>query len=230
VIERVGRGTASLLIAAATAIVIVAAAIAPFVNPFWISFEQGRARADLWSGYAPAQLREATGAILSDLVFGPPDFDVSIDGKPVLNARERSHMADVRQVFMGFAIAAVASAAVLVVAYAWRRGPSFWRPVRSAAALLGVGILLVGVVGAVAFDATFELFHRLFFPAGSYGFDPRTDRLVQIFPEQFWFDTGLTVVAVILILCLAVWRAGTIRVADGAASRRSASTAFEASR
>lgn len=229
-IERVGRGTASLVIAAATAIVIVAVAIAPFVNPLWVSFEQGRARADLWTGYPPAQLRATTDAILSDLVFGPPDFDVTVEGQPVLNARERSHMADVRKVFGGLAIAAVVSAVILIVAYARRGGPRFWRPVRAGAAGLGAGILVVGLVGAVAFDAAFEVFHRAFFAAGTYGFDPRTDRLVQIFPEQFWFDTGLTVGAVILILCLAVWRAGTIRSTEGAAERLTASTALEASR
>ena len=229
-IERLGRGTASVLVAVATAVVIVALAILPFVNPIWVSFEQGRARADLWTGYAPGQLREVTDAILSDLVFGPPEFDVTVAGQAVLNPRERSHMMDVRQAFITLAIAAVISAVVLIVTYAVRRGPGFWRPVRAGAAVLGALILLVGAVGAFAFDATFEIFHRLFFAAGTYGFDARTDRLVQIFPEQFWFDTGLTVGAVVLILCLAVFRAGAGRIADDAREPRTASTALEASR
>ncbi len=229
-IERVGRGAASLLIAVATAVMIVAISVAPFVNPIWVSFEQGRARADLWTGYAPAQLHAATDAILSDLVFGPPNFDVTVAGQPVLNPRERGHMADVRRVFSGLALAAVISAVVLVAGYAVRRRPSFWRAVRGGAAALGVGIIGVGIVAAIAFDATFELFHQLFFPAGTYDFDPRTDRLVQLFPEQFWFESGLVVAAVILILCLLVWRTGTARIANAAPERRPAATALEASR
>ena len=35
-----------------------------------------------------------------------------------------------------------------------------------------VGVVVLGVVALVAFDALFETFHRIFFPAGSYPFDP----------------------------------------------------------
>ena len=83
---------AAFVTAVATAIVIIAVAIIPFLNPVWVSFEQGRAQADLWTGYTPAQLNEATGAILSDLVFGPPNFDVAVDSQPVLNPREQAQL------------------------------------------------------------------------------------------------------------------------------------------
>jgi integral membrane protein (TIGR01906 family) len=62
---------------------------------------------------------------------------------------------------------------------------------------------------AVAFDAAFEVFHRLFFAGGTYLFDPRTDRLVQLFPETFWSETATAVGAVILVLALGTaWFAG----------------------
>ena len=54
----------------------------------------------------------------------------------------------------------------------------------------------------VAFDQLFELFHEIFFPAGSYLFDPTTDRLVQLFPFQFWEETALVVGAVIIVIAL----------------------------
>ena len=34
-------------------------------------------------------------------------------------------------------------------------------------------------------------------------FDPATDRLVQLFPDQLWFDTTIAVGAVMLVLALA---------------------------
>jgi integral membrane protein (TIGR01906 family) len=212
VIERLSRASASVLVGVATAVVILALAIVPFINPAWVSFEQGRAGAEAATGYSPPQLRHATDAILSDLVLGPPKFDVVVAGHEVLNARERQHMSDVRGVFAGLAVLAALSVVVLVAAHRLFHGSArFWRAVRRGAAGLAAGVLVVGVVGAFAFDLTFDVFHRLFFAGGSYTFDPRTDRLVQIFPEQFWFETGLAVGAFILLLCLVASRLGSAR-------------------
>ena len=202
--ERLGRTAASVLVAIATAIVVLSIAIAPFLSPAWVSFEQGRSEAAAWTGYSPAQLQAASGAILSDLVFGPPNFDVQVNGTPVLNARERGHMADVRRVFVGLAILAVASAVVLLVAARLNRG-RMARPVRAGVVSLAIVVVAIGLIGAFAFDLAFEVFHRLFFAGGTYTFDPRTDRLVQLFPERFWFETSMAVGALILLLCAAVW-------------------------
>jgi integral membrane protein (TIGR01906 family) len=229
--ERLRRAASSVLLGIATAVVILALAIVPFVNPGWVSFEQGRARATAWTGYSPAQLREATDAILADLTLGPPKFDVAVAGQEVLNARERSHMTDVRGVFMAFAALAAASIVVLVVAHRVFHGSArFWRPVRTGAAILAVGVVIVGLVGTFAFDLAFELFHRLFFAGGSYTFDPRTEQLVQLFPEQFWFETSLAVGALILVLCLVAWRLGSGRARVRAPLAEAAAARLEPSR
>ena len=93
----------------------------------------------------------------------------------------------------------------------WSRA-AFWRAVRAGAAGLGVGLLIAAVVAVTAFDAAFEVFHRLFFAAGTYTFDPRTDRLVQLFPEVFWSETAIAVGAVALTLAvLVVVMSGRVR-------------------
>jgi integral membrane protein (TIGR01906 family) len=231
VIERLSRASASVLVGIATAVVILALAIVPFVNPAWVSFEQGRARAEAWTGYSTPQLRQATDAILSDLVLGPPKFDVVVAGQEVLNARERQHMTDVRGVFVGLAVLAVASLVVLFVAHRLLGGSArFWRAVRRGTAGLAIGVLVVGVIGAFAFDLAFDVFHRLFFAGGSYTFDPRTDRLVQLFPEQFWFETSLAVGALILLLCLVASRLGSRGAASVATAREAVPARLEPSR
>jgi integral membrane protein (TIGR01906 family) len=231
VIDRVGRAAASLVVAAATALVIVAVAIVPFLNPLWVSFEQDRARADVWTGYAPAQLRQATDALLSDLIIGPPDFDVAVGGQPVLDERERSHMRDVRGVFTAFAVLALIGGLLLVVMSRLRPRAGFWGAVRIGAASLTLGVVVAAVASTVAFVQVFEFFHAVFFPSGSYDFDPRTDRLVQLFPEQFWFDTALVLAIVILMLSLLVWRAAATRLLSGGVDgTRAASPALQASR
>jgi integral membrane protein (TIGR01906 family) len=63
---------------------------------------------------------------------------------------------------------------------------------------------LIGVVALVAFEALFELFHRIFFPGGAYTFDPESERLVQLFPFAFWQETAMVVGVVIVVLALVV--------------------------
>ncbi|MEX2011805.1 MAG: DUF1461 domain-containing protein [Chloroflexota bacterium] len=199
--ERLPRVAASVVVAVATAIVVLALAIFLFLNPVWVSFEQGRSQAAAWTGFSPAELRTATDAILADLVFGPPDFDVEIGGQPVLDVRERGHMADVRGVFLGFGVLALVSVVTLAAAHRVGRGEAaFWRPVRSGAIGIAAAVVALGLVGLLAFDAAFEVFHRLFFAGGNYTFDPATDRLVQLFPYQFWIETSFAVGAVVLVL------------------------------
>jgi integral membrane protein (TIGR01906 family) len=207
---------ADLWIAVATGLAIVAVTLPLFLNPIWVAFEQGRAQATAWTGYTEPQLRQATNAILADLVFGPPDFDATIDGEPVLNARERAHMGDVRGVFIGFFIAAFVTAAGALVIVARRRGEArrgTWRAVRGGAAGLAVGLVIGGAVALVAFDTLFETFHRLFFAGGSYSFDPSTERLVQLFPFQFWRETAIAVGAVCIVIAVVIAAVASRRLA-----------------
>jgi uncharacterized membrane protein len=126
-------------------------------------------------------------------------------------------MRDVRGVFAAFYAVAALGVAMLGAAFwlAGRRTASAWthraawRAVRLGALGLAGGIAIAGVIAFVAFDAAFALFHQLFFAGGNYLFDPRTSRLVQLFPDAFWFETSVVVGGVILVLALATtWFAG----------------------
>jgi len=199
---------AALVTALAAAVVVIAIAILPFLTPAWVSFEQGRTHAATLAGYTTDELSGATNAILHDLVLGPPDFAVTVQGAPVLEERERAHMRDVRGVFAGFyALAIVAAVGLAVLCAGARR---MGHPERAWGAIAGgmrwliVGVVVAGVIAAVAFDALFEVFHELFFPAGSFTFDPRTDHLVQLFPFDFWSETTIVVGVVIVALAAVV--------------------------
>lgn len=203
-------GLLSIAVALSAGLLILAVAISPFLTPTWVAFEQGRADAAAWTGFSPEELRTATDAILSDLVAGPPAFDVTVRGAPVLTDGERSHMRDVRGVFTGFFTAAGAGLVLLVIARLLARPAGSWSrnrflgSVRAGAIGLAGVIAAGGVIVAVAFDAAFEVFHRLFFAAGSYTFDPTRDRLVQLFPEAFWSETTTVVGGLTLVLSLVV--------------------------
>ncbi len=217
---RVLLAVASVLVAGATALALLAVAVSPFLTPAFVAFEQGRADAAAWTGLPPDDLRLVTDAILRDLVVGPPRFDVSFDGVPVLTEGERSHMRDVRGVFTGFYLAAAVSLVVIAAGWVaagrsarWSRG-SWWIAMRAGAAGLAALLVTAGVITLVAFEAAFEVFHRLFFSAGSYTFDPRTDRLVQLFPEVFWMETAIGVGAVALNLAIVAVLIASRRLGD----------------
>ena len=225
---------ADLWIAVATAIGIVALTIPMFLNPIWVGFEQGRAQATAWTGFSEPDLRLATDSILSDLVFGPPDFDVQVGGQPVLAERERGHMRDVREVFIG-ALRVVLSAGFVAVVIALRRRDDrrrrTWRAVRAGAVGLVATLLVAGVVAFVAFDVLFDVFHRLLFAGGSYTFDPRTERLVQLFPFQFWQETAIAVGLVAMVFALIVATVAGRRLAAAAPpTRHTAAATLESSR
>jgi integral membrane protein (TIGR01906 family) len=216
---------AEVWIALATAFTIVALTIPLFLNPIWVGFEQGRAQATAWTGFTEEDLRSATDSILSDLVVGPPDFDVEVAGAPVLEERERAHMRDVRGVFIGFFVVAIA-----VMRRADQRAAT-WRSMRAGALGLVATLVVGGIVALVAFDALFEVFHRLLFAGGSYTFDPRTDRLVQLFPFQFWQETAIAVGVVAIVVALIVAAiAGRRLTAAAAPTGQTASATLESSR
>jgi len=231
-LSRVG----DIWIAVATAFTIVALTIPLFLNPLWVGFEQGRAQATAWTGFTDAELAAATNAILGDLVIGPPDFDVAMDGAPVLDERERAHMRDVRGVFAGFyAVTIVGAIGALVIA-AGRRSEerrATWRAVRAGAIGLIATLIVGGAIALVAFDALFETFHRLFFAGGSYDFDPITEKLVQLFPFQFWQETAIAVGVVSTLVAGIVAAFATVRLEGmspgvaSAASQAGSQAAFQ---
>jgi integral membrane protein (TIGR01906 family) len=177
---------------------------------------------------APDDLRAVTDAILADLVLGPPEFDVALDGQPVLNERERGHMRDVRQVFVSLYVLAGLGALVLVGAFLLARGPvaraRLWRRLGMTGRVVAVATIAGGIAGLLFFDAAFLLFHELFFPPDSFLFDPATEVLVQLFPEPFWVETSVAVGLVVILLgfglaWLGARRAATLTARQSAAAR-----------
>lgn len=197
----------AILIALATVAVIIGLAVAALFNPLWVDVAQQRAGVPTITGYTLPEVRTATGSILADLFFGAGDFDVEVGGQPVLGEREREHMADVRGVVLPFAGLFVVIAVVLVaIIIANRRRPWVWTAIGWGAVALVVVALVVGAAVMLFFDTAFLVFHLVFFPQGNFMFDPQTQRLVQLFPQQFWVEsaTGIVLVGLVLAVTLAI--------------------------
>jgi integral membrane protein (TIGR01906 family) len=201
------------LIGLASAVVILGASVAPFLTPQVVHFEQSRTAVYSQTGKTWAEIDAMTQSLLADLVFWRGDFGVQDQQGirfwgPALNDAERAHLRDVRNVFTGFWLLVIAGAAILVVGFRRARATgasaAAWRAVSNGARGLAIAIAVAGAFALVAFDAAFELFHRLFFSAGTYTFNPARDRLVQLFPERFWSEISLAVGGVALVAAVVV--------------------------
>ena len=204
-IPSIAQRLASVVAVVATPCVVIAVAVLLFLNPLWVAFDQGRSGVAGLTGYTPAQVQAVTGSVLSDLVFGPPNFAVPLTpgGPPILDERERSHMADVRTVILDLGLVALIAGALLVgVGVAARGRRWFWRAVALGGRVLAIGVVVVGVAFGLFFDQAFQTFHEIFFPAGTYMFDS-SEKLVQLFPDQFWSETSIAISVAILILAIA---------------------------
>jgi integral membrane protein (TIGR01906 family) len=203
-----------VLASVATVIVILGVAVSMFFNPLWIVFEQERAGVPAITGWTSDQVRAVTGSILADLFFGPPAFAAEVNGQAVLDAAERSHIVDVRNVLRPATVVFGAAIALLAVLFATgRRRAWLWRAIALGSGALTMAGLVIGIAVLLFFDAAFLLFHLVFFPRGNFSFDPRTQRLTQLFPELFWTETVIAIAVVSLLMAAGVTLAARRRAA-----------------
>lgn len=132
---------------------------------------------------------------------------------------ERSHLADVRGVFLGARLAALVGLATLAWLLARRGGGrAALRLVRAGAVASAAAVLILAGAAAVAFDAMFLLFHQVFFPQGNFLFDVRSSNLLTLYPEAYFYGVTLRIGASFVALAGAM-----AAVSHVAVRRRSAS-------
>ena len=166
------------------------------------------------SGIRESELLRANDQIHDYLIHDRPGaLSITVvdqDGKtgPLFNVTETAHMADVRdlvdQLFMvqALVLGALISLAVIMLV--------LWPPRALAAAAL-VGALLTASILAVAslismtgFDAAWSQFHVIAFANDFWELNPRTDHLIQMFPEDFWFDITMLIGAATMLQAVLV--------------------------
>ncbi len=118
-------------------------------------------------------------------------------GEAAFNARELSHMEDVRTAveraydFQLFALAAIAVLAVLFGLLGSTRALVPVALARGAVLTVAVAVV-VGVLAATSYSSFEEPFHWLFFEGETWRFE-ETDTLRRLYPDRFWLDTAVAV-------------------------------------
>ena len=177
------------LLALAAAALTIAATTAIFLTPPVVHLLLGVSDAPAALGVEPAVAEALSDDLVGDLITNGA-FDAPLGDAPLLSAGERAHLVDVGGLLR--AILGAGLGGLLILALARRRRRAWLRvAVRDGALLIAGGALIAAAAFAIAFDATFAFFHGLFFAAGTWTFNPATDRLVQLYPERFWILAAL---------------------------------------
>jgi integral membrane protein (TIGR01906 family) len=207
----------ALALGISLAVVILLAGPLLLFNPWFVSALQQRHEVAAVLQVPQHELDRVTRELLVD-IYTDGDFDARFQGQtaPLLTERERAHMHDVARLVRILGVSAIAAAIVAVLGARRMRG----EPRRIGAVMLrtagviGAVALALAVTFAVAFEPAFLAFHAVFFPPGTYLFEPGSD-LITLFPEGFWFDASLVAGVTVLlsaILCAVagyrLWRNG----------------------
>ena len=154
------------------------------------------------SGITPEDLRQV--AVDLRAYFNSGDEPLSVrtrifgSERDLFNEKEVIHMYDVKRLLWGvyaaFAVAAVCLVSLTAAGFALQRRahlPTLARRILWGGGLTVLLLVAFGLVATVGFDALFLLFHRVSFANDFWQLDPRTDYLVLLFPQGFWFDATM---------------------------------------
>jgi integral membrane protein (TIGR01906 family) len=149
------------------------------------------------------ELAQATLAYLQrpepaeQVIFMLEDLRLPGSGEPLYNEREIDHMIDVKVVadamwrVAQIAIVIVTAGVLFLVARPFSRREAYRAIFHGGVATTAV-LLTIGLLIGLAWEFFFIQFHELLFPPGTWVF-ARTDSLIRLFPEQFWFDVGMII-------------------------------------
>jgi Protein of unknown function (DUF1461) len=191
------------------AIVILLAGPLLLFNPPFVSALQQRHEVAAAFGLPQQAIDDVTTELLVDLLTDG-DFDSAFSGQPpLLDERERSHMSDVARLVRILWILVIGAAVVAVLSARRMRGEPrrVGAVMLRTAAVIGAAALALALTFAVAFEPAFLAFHAIFFPPGTFLFEPGSN-LITLFPRGFWFDASLTAGATIILSALLCALAG----------------------
>ncbi len=132
---------------------------------------------------------------------------VNGEAREFFNEREKLHMIDVKGLFMGGLALRRNALLILAAALLALIGmKTDWKKLMPWSILWGIGgflaVLLVGGCFIAAdFHKVFFLFHEIFFDNDLWLLDPKTDLMIRMLPEGFFFDM---VVRIGIIFCVSL--------------------------
>ena len=134
----------------------------------------------------------------------------TVEGKEqdFFNERDRLHMRDVRNLFLGGikvgGVCLIVAAAILTM---FKKREKDWKRLFCRAYSIALGVWLVigvllGIAFSIDFTTCFTIFHKLFFTNNLWIFNPETDYMIRMLPEVFFYDMALRIGGIFIISML----------------------------
>ncbi len=145
-------------------------------------------------------------------------IDTIIDGKvvPFFNSREIAHMVDVKNIFLSIQLLTkilLIGYVITIVILPFIAKNTLYILAKSYSWVIGVFLALIAGLGAIIsidFNKSFNIFHEIFFNNDLWQLNPETDRLINMFPLNFFLNISLSIVLLFGGLLLVVFLASLI--------------------
>jgi len=170
------------------------------------------------TGISNPQLKDVARG-MADYLDGKvrsPQVEVDINGikRPVYSQKELIHLEDVRKIIDIFKMLEVLSLIIFLLtglSMFFKFGVS--RLLKGLQAGAVVTVVFLGSVmlwALIDFNSIFYFFHILSFSNDLWLLDPATDYLIMMFPEGFFFDSAVLIVATIIGVAVTIWLAAYV--------------------
>ena len=136
------------------------------------------------------------------------DTVVNGEEREFFNEREKAHMVDVQNLFIGgLWIRRIALLIFVLAVVAMIKTKANWKRLLAKSFLIGLGVFIgitagAGLLFMSDFNKYFTMFHEIFFDNDLWLLDPRTDLLIRMLPEGFFMDMVVRIGIIFLILLL----------------------------
>ncbi len=160
------------------------------------SEETGMNEEDLWD----------TTLVLFDYLHDARD-DLSVQHevngtvREIFDSREKAHMVDVKNLYLNTIVVrnvlAIVGSILFVVSVLLNKNnwiTSMYIGYKRSLGLLFVIILAILIYAAIDFNSFWIQFHYLFFTNDLFFLDPNTEILINMVPEQFFFDLVIRII------------------------------------
>jgi len=153
-----------------------------------------------------------------------------IDGtkKEMFNETDKSHMADVRELFVGaLALRRICVCIFIfcILLFILTNGIrhaclSLCRTIQYCIGVFWLLVLLIIIAACINFNAVFTAMHLLLFDNDNWLLDPAVSRLINILPEGFFMDMGIRIAVVFAVINIIIFflcflgKRGMIRAAS----------------
>ena len=168
-------------------------------------------------GISEAELLTATENLLDYIKDNREDIDFTSDikGEDVefFSDRDKLHMVDVKNIFQTIDFARNTAVLILImlfflVKYNKKLNIDFGKSFMLSPLIGSIPFLALVMLMFIDFNKYFTIFHEIFFSNDLWLLDPKYDRLINIFPEEFFLDTALKILIYYFVIQIIVFIIG----------------------